>query len=226
MAHNKKDLIEGVIRFKEKHDRYPTPKDWRDKLMTPDRNVYKRHFGKPEKIIQIAEAFERGDVSFDSNTSQLKTRAKAESKDTKGSGAFPCPYCGSTTPVDGYHSTLKTIQTNRLIKRLKEANNDACRVMTIIDCMVDICGPQNEILRPELALLGYLETFEGKFMEKYGAADLGKERCYKCGNYYDDHELTIDCISPYRTEYICDNCVSTKGEVGEPHNETFAEDNQ
>lgn len=35
-----------------------------------------------------------------------------------------------------------------------------------------------------------------------------KYRCYQCGQYKNDWEMTIGCISPFRHEDICEDCYS------------------
>ncbi|MFC2164027.1 helix-turn-helix domain-containing protein [Acidobacteriota bacterium] len=35
--------------------------------------------------------------------------------------------------------------------------------------------------------------------------------CYACGKEREDYEITIEIISPYRTEFICEDCYSRRG---------------
>jgi len=59
-----------------------------------------------------------------------------------------------------------------------------------------------------------------KLQEKNGSvldglrlsATVGKSmRCWRCGEFKDDLEITIESVSPYRTEYVCEDCYRNSG---------------
>lgn len=65
-------------------------------------------------------------------------------------------------------------------------------------------------MRKALRLARYLETFEKRYDVE--AQDLsqqggGRIKCHRCGKLHEDWKITIETISPFRTEYICEDCL-------------------
>ncbi len=57
---------------------------------------------------------------------------------------------------------------------------------------------------------GYLEIFEERYDVE--AQDLnqqggGRLKCHSCGKLHEDWKITIETISPFRTEDICEDCL-------------------
>ena len=147
---------------------------------------------------------------------QLKTMQKKISKKMKTGPK--CPFCGNNAGnPNTYYSSLTTILTMRFM-RLLEANEGKTYFDGVLDCIDAVFGVANSWIREALKEAGYLEKFDERFKERINEVGIGsewKEKCYKCGKFYEECELTIDCVSPYRTKYICEDCAAKSGEGNE-----------
>ena len=147
---------------------------------------------------------------------QLKMMQKKISKNMKT--GCKCPFCGNNMGnPSAYYSSLTTILTMRFM-RLLEVNKGETYFDGVLDCIDAVFGVANSWIREALQGTGYLEKFDERFKERINEVGIGsewKDRCYKCGKFYEDYELTIDCVSPYRTKYICEECVSGTGDENE-----------
>jgi hypothetical protein len=141
---------------------------------------------------------------------EIKTMRKKLKTNKSG---YQCSFCGGkVSNPNHYYSSLTTILSMRLTGLLK-ANKSNTYTDGILDCINAVFGVSNEQARMALKAAGYLQSFEDRFRDKIneiGKDKEGKEKCYICGNYFLDHELTIDIISPYRTEFICEGCVDLR----------------
>jgi late competence protein required for DNA uptake (superfamily II DNA/RNA helicase) len=80
----------------------------------------------------------------------------------------------------------------------------------MMDCIYGVFGGKNPVMRKALRLARYLETFEKRYDVE--AQDLsqqggGRIKCHRCGKLHEDWKITIETISPFRTEYICEDCL-------------------
>jgi hypothetical protein len=209
MAFKKQELLENLLSFREENGRFPTSKDFKQKSIRPSKNVYYRHFGSLKEAFNQAEALDGGSLAIQDESDEDRIRDEVRRE------KFRCPFCGGTTnKVKEYYSSLTIILSSRLINRLK-SNHEGSYSEGVMDCICDVFGPENPVVRKKLVLEGYLEKFEKRFEERVadvGYQGDGKARCYKCGKVYEDYELTIDIISPYRTRDICENCIADRND--------------
>jgi len=150
---------------------------------------------------------------------EIKTMRKKLKKQKTG---YQCSFCGGkVSNPNHYYSSLTTILSMRLTGLLK-ANKGNTYTDGVLDCIDSVFGVSNTQVREYLDAAGCLKMFENRFRDKIsevGAERKGKEKCYICGEYYPEHELTIDIISPYRTEFICEGCVDLRLEREGKENE-------
>jgi len=149
-------------------------------------------------------------VEMDEVSIETAVPKKRERKAAMEQSGFQCSFCGgfSTKPKQ-YYSSLTTILSMRFTGLL-EANTGETYADGVLDCINAVFGVANIQVRTELDDAGLLQAFEERFRDKInemGIGSKGKEQCHKCGQYFEDHELTIDIISPYKTEFICEGCV-------------------
>jgi hypothetical protein len=154
MAFKKQELLENLLLFREQSGRFPTSKDFKQKSIQPSKNVYYRQFGSLKEAINQAEALEDGTLVI--HDEQDEDRIRDEVKKQK----FRCPFCGGTTnKVREYYSTLTIILSSRLINRLK-SNNHGSYSDGVLDCICDVFGCENPVVRKKLALEGYLGKYD------------------------------------------------------------------
>ncbi|MFC2164053.1 hypothetical protein ACFLT2_03540 [Acidobacteriota bacterium] len=129
---------------------------------------------------------------------------------------FQCVFCGNyAANPNEYYSRLSSIILSRFIELLK-SSKEKNHAEIALDFIHAVFGADNQAVRIELEGAGYLEQFEKRFRQRgSGYQGNGKYKCYKCGDVYEDLEITIDIISPYRTEFICEDCVSNKNNGGQ-----------
>jgi hypothetical protein len=212
MAFKKQELLEKLLLFREENGRFPSSKDFKQKSIQPSKNVYYRHFGSLKEAVNQAEALEGGNSVIQDGPENDRIRNEVRKE------RFRCPFCGGTTNrVKEYHSSLTIILSSRLINRLK-ANNEGSYSEGVMDCICDVFGTVNPVIRKKLALESYLEKYGKRHEDRpvdYESQGNGNCRCYKCGKVYEDYEMTIEIISPYRTADICENCASNKEDNNE-----------
>lgn len=95
---------------------------------------------------------------------------------------------------------------------LNSDNGPSC-FSAVMDYIHKVFGIKNQTVRHELEKAGYLGNFDLRYSveeQDLGSQGYGKLRCYRCGKYKDDWEITVDTISPHRTENICEDCLSKK----------------
>lgn len=211
MSYSKQELIDALIEFKNEYGRYPTRKDFRAKRITPSKNVFYRNFGSMENAIKQAELYESGKPVLEDE--QERKSLKPSSK----KGGFQCPFCGNWKQnAEEYYSSLTILIINRFIDLLN-SNNGEGYFSAVMDCIYKVFGTKNQTVRRALEKEGYLEEFEQRHNveeQDLSSQSYGKLKCYKCGKYKDDGEITIDIVSPYRTENICEDCLSKKQQRG------------
>jgi hypothetical protein len=144
---------------------------------------------------------------------QLKTMQKKLLKKMKT--GHKCPCCGNPmSNPNTFYSSLTTLLTMRFMRLLND-NKGESYFDGVLDCIDAVFGVSNSWIREALKGAGYLEKFDERFKARINEIGIGsewKDKCYKCGKFYADYELTIECVSPYRTEYVCDDCVADTGD--------------
>ncbi len=124
---------------------------------------------------------------------------------------FECPFCGNdTSKPREYFSSLAEILTYRFLKLLNTENRIEY-IHGVLDCIYEVFGSQNRIMRRRMERAGFLEKYDQQHAAKADGVDYspeGKHRCCKCGQFKNDWELSIECISSIRHVDICEDCVS------------------
>ncbi|MQY60235.1 hypothetical protein GH153_00110 [bacterium] len=78
-------------------------------------------------------------------------------------GGFQCWLCGNyTNNADRYYSGQARILSMRFIKLLK-SNKGQNYFDGVMDCIYEVFGGKNPVMREALRSAGYLETFEQQF---------------------------------------------------------------
>ena len=153
MAYSKQGLIENLVSFKREHGQFPTHSDFKNRIITPSRNVYYRKFGSMEEAIKQAELYEKGDLFIEDEPDQKPTRSIRQDKGAQ------CPFCGNQIRgTEEFYSSFTRILIMRFMDRLKSSNGDSYSD-GVLDCIKDVFGIDNLVVRRELAVAGYLEMF-------------------------------------------------------------------
>ena len=166
-------------------------------------------------------------------------KKKAAKGRSKKSG-FQCSFCGGWTKgVNEYYSSLTKILLMRFKKRLENTPPEHCWI--VWGCIEDVFGKDNiavheQIGAPESYVprqssinriktpAGHIEgvpvnviTDKQKRELPWSWEDaqdsLYKLRCHVCGELKDEWDVTVDTTAPI-CEYICEDCLSKKGEIG------------
>ena len=157
MSYSKKELIEALIEFKNEYGRYPTRQDFKAKKVTPSKNTFYRGLGSMENAIKQAELYVDGELIIEDER-EIKS-IKAVSK----KGGFQCAFCGNyTNGADEYYSSMAKILAMRFIKLLKSSKGQNY-FDGVMDCIYEVFGGENPVMRKALRSAGYLETFEQQF---------------------------------------------------------------
>lgn len=204
VAYSKKELIERLIEFKSKYGRYPTRKDFNAKKITPSKTTFYRFFRSVEDANKKAELYGRGELTLE-DEQEIKPIKSVSKK-----GSFPCPFCGNlTSGSDKHYSTMTKTIAMRFINLLK-SKDEQSDFNTVMDCIHEVFGRGNPVMREALRLAEYLEKFEKRYEEEEqdsGSQVFGKQRCYKCGKLKDDWDITVDTDTKF-CKPICEDCLS------------------
>lgn len=157
MAYSEQELLKRLGTFRKEHGRYPSHSDFKNRVITPSRNVYYRKFGTMENVIKQAELYGRGDLSLEDEQDQ---KHKRSIRQEKGSTCF---FCGNQIrDLEEYYSNLTRILIMRFIERLESDNGDSY-FNAVLDCIHDVFGNDNRFIRQKLAAAGYLDKFERRY---------------------------------------------------------------
>jgi len=78
-------------------------------------------------------------------------------------GGFQCAFCGNYKhDADEYYSSMARILSMRFIKLLKSSKGQNY-FDGVMDCIYEVFGGKNPVIREALRSAGYLETFEKQF---------------------------------------------------------------
>ncbi|MFC2160137.1 hypothetical protein ACFLRX_00630 [Acidobacteriota bacterium] len=101
--------------------------------------------------------------------------------------------------IDDYENQLFAKEQRRILKdhRRKRKKEKAVGEEVSVD------GPAREQKKP-------LEDQTSNLAMSHRDSG-GRYKCYKCEEYRDDWEMTIECITQYGHEDICEDCYSKKG---------------
>jgi len=166
MSYSKQELVEALIEFDKKNDRYPTRQDFKAKRITPSKNTFYRIFGNMENAIKQARLYEKGDLVLEEDRKIRPTKAIS----TKS--GFQCSFCGSyTNNAEEYYSSLTTIIINRFVDLLN-SHNGKTYFDGVLDCIFKVFGTRNSKIRNALRAAGYLEKFEHRYDHNHQNEDI------------------------------------------------------
>lgn len=206
MSYSKQEMLEKLIEFKDEHGCFPKRKDLVNGM--PSKTTLYRVFGGLDKATQQAGLYEKGDLIFEDVEDNIRLK-----KSMKKQRGFPCAFCGNytTNPIEYYSSMISNI-TSGSIKVLNFSSSPK-HTNGALDIVLAVFGCNNSYVRGELDQAGYIDQFDERAKIMAPILNLamdGKNRCYKCGKYKDDWEMTIDCVSPHKHENICEDCFTKK----------------
>lgn len=134
------------------------------------------------------------------NGSKMSTKTKTRA--SRNPTGFPCPFCGKyTRKPEEYYSSLTIILINRFIKLLN-SNTGQTYFDGVMDCIFNVFGITNLAIKKALKVAGYLEEYEKRFGADQSE---GKTKCYVCGEFKDDWDMTID--NSLVAKSICESCL-------------------
>jgi len=153
VAYKKQELIKELLDFKDQFERFPSRKDFELKRIKPSKNAFYRAFGSPEKAIQQAERWEKGDeVPFE------EPKRLSPAKKT----SFQCRFCGSSvSDLNAYYNTLPQIMVLRYLDLLRK-NDGGTYSDAVLDCL-NVVFRNNKYMRNALYKEGFLDQFDRRF---------------------------------------------------------------